>query len=74
MVKTTKHIKNRLEASGSMSKKDIMLGNFLGGLAWGLGTVVGASVVVAILGWILQALGVFDPIIQFFNRGVGNFV
>ena len=45
-----------------MSRKDIMLNNFLGGLAWGFGTVVGAGVVVAIIGSILRSLGLFDVI------------
>ncbi len=37
-----------------MGKKDIMVANFLGGLAWGLGTVIGATIVAAILISILK--------------------
>ena len=33
----------------NLSKNQIMISNFLGGLSWGLGTVIGATVVVAIL-------------------------
>lgn len=39
-----------------------MMANFLGGLAWGLGTVVGATVFVAVLLGILRFLG-FVPVI-----------
>lgn len=52
----------------NMSKKNIMLANFLGGLSWGLGTVIGATVVVAIIGAILSALGVFEGIGNFFDQ------
>lgn len=56
----TPQIESHLTANMNMNKKDIILGNFLGGLAWGLGTVIGASVVVAIIGTILHSLGIFD--------------
>lgn len=41
-----------------MKKKDIMVGNFLGGMAWGIGTVIGATVVVGTVGYILNRLGI----------------
>lgn len=56
----TPQIEQHLSAHMNMSKKQIIFANFLGGLAWGFGTVVGASVVVAIIGAILGWLGVFD--------------
>ena len=59
-METTPQIERHLTANANMKKKDIMLGNFLGGLSWGLGTAVGATVIVAVLGWILNAFGVFD--------------
>lgn len=46
-----------------------MLANFLGGLAWGLGTVIGASVVVALLLWILQIVNIV-PFIGDFVSGI----
>ena len=58
----TEQIERHLKANMTMSKKDIMLSNFLGGLSWGFGTVVGAVVVVAILGSILNWLGIFDAL------------
>ena len=35
----------------------LMFHNFLGGMAWGLGTVIGATIVVAILLFLMRALG-----------------
>lgn len=54
-----------------LSRKQILINNFLGGLAWGLGSVIGATVVVAILGYILKALGVFSGIGNFFTQFTG---
>ncbi|OGE33638.1 hypothetical protein A3C59_00145 [Candidatus Daviesbacteria bacterium RIFCSPHIGHO2_02_FULL_36_13] len=47
-------------------KRDVMTRNFLGGLAWGLGSVIGATVIVAILVGLLSAID-FIPF-------VGNFI
>ena len=47
-------------------KRDIIFRNFLGGLAWGLGSVIGATVIVAILVGLLSAID-FIPF-------VGNFI
>lgn len=63
----TKEIRNHLSANSHISKKNIIVGNFLGGMAWGLGTVVGAGVLLAIIGSILHAVGIFDAATQFFN-------
>lgn len=67
-METTPQIEQHLKANMSLSKKDIILGNFLGGIAWGLGTVIGAGVVVAIIGAILGQLGVFNAIGSFFSQ------
>lgn len=53
------------EASYKPFKK-ILLHNFLGGLAWGLGATVGLSILLAIIGFIFQQID-FVPI-------VGNFL
>lgn len=50
----TKEIEQHLSTSYYMSKKQIMVNNFLGGLSWGFGTVVGATIVVAFLIWLLS--------------------
>lgn len=66
-METTPQIDNHLKANMNMSKKDIIVGNFLGGIAWGFGTVIGAGVVVAIIGAILGHLGIFN-----FLSGLSN--
>jgi hypothetical protein len=45
----TPEIEKHLSANGNMRRRTIIVNNFLGGLAWGFGTVIGATVVVAIL-------------------------
>jgi hypothetical protein len=40
------------------SPKRIFLHNFLGGIAWSLGTLIGATIVLALLGFILAKIGV----------------
>lgn len=64
----TPQIEEHLSASMTLSKKHIMLNNFLGGLAWGVGSVIGATVVVTIIGYILKGLGVFTALGQFFQQ------
>lgn len=44
------------------------MANFLGGLAWGFGTVIGASVVIGIIAWILKGVGVFNEVSTFFPQ------
>lgn len=58
----TKEIERHLTANSWIKKRQIMLGNFLGGLAWGFGTVVGATLMVALLLGILKVLG-FIPFV-----------
>jgi hypothetical protein len=50
----------------NQSKHDIIVNNFLGGIAWGLGVTIGLSIVLAVLGLLANAIGV----VPF----VGNFV
>lgn len=44
------------------SKKDIMLNNFLGGIAWGVGIMLGATVVIGLIALVLQQMS-WVPII-----------
>ena len=37
--------------------KHLFLSNFLGGIAWGLGTVIGATIVAGLLALIIHLLG-----------------
>lgn len=38
-------------------KGELMLANLLGGLAWGVGSVLGATIIVAVILFLLNALG-----------------
>jgi hypothetical protein len=49
----------KITANSNVSKKNVLLVNFLGGIAWGLGSVIGATIIVAILVWLLNSLGLF---------------
>ncbi len=60
MAELTPQIKQHLLVNMNLSRKHIMINNFLGGLAWGFGTVVGASVVVAVIAYILKVIGIFN--------------
>jgi hypothetical protein len=64
----TPQIESHLKANTNMRKRDIMVGNFLGGLSWGFGTVVGATLVVALLFYSLKAVGILDPFMSFFEN------
>jgi hypothetical protein len=44
------------------SPKRIFLHNFLGGMAWGLGTLIGASLVLALFSFVLSKVGVIPLI------------
>jgi hypothetical protein len=52
------------------SKHHLMLVNFLGGIAWGFGTVIGATIVVALVLYLLQALGGLPIIGSYINSVV----
>lgn len=47
----------------------IILNNFLGGLAWGFGTVVGAGVLAAIIIWILAQTGALTGVTNMLQQG-----
>lgn len=61
-MQITENMENKLTANMNISKKDIIIGNFLGGLAWGVGSVVGVALVGFAIGVALNALGVFSAI------------
>lgn len=64
----TPQIEEHLSAKMVFTKKQIMLNNFLGGFSWGIGSVIGAIIVVVVLGYILKALGIFTDIGAFFSQ------
>ncbi|OGY26312.1 MAG: hypothetical protein A2Z11_01150 [Candidatus Woykebacteria bacterium RBG_16_43_9] len=51
-----------------ISTGKMILNNFLGGLAWGLGTVLGATVIVAIVIILLTKLNTVPVIGDFFSK------
>jgi hypothetical protein len=67
-VVLTPEIKKHLTANMNISKKQIMISNFLGGLSWGLGTVIGATVIVAILVAILRVFYFIPGLDGFLNQ------
>lgn len=41
----------------ALRKRGVMMRSFLGGIAWGVGSVIGATVIVAILLTLLHSIG-----------------
>lgn len=63
----------RLTANSILSNKKIIFKNFIGGLSWGLGSVIGATIVVGLLIGLLQTIN-FVPIIGDFAAGIAEIV
>ncbi len=55
------------------SKKQIMLNNFLGGIAWGLGATIGVAVVFTLLGFVLARIN-WIPFIGDFVTKISAYV
>lgn len=51
-----------------LPRREIIFNNFLGGLAWGLGTTLGLSLVLAILGFFLSRVDFIPVIGDFISR------
>lgn len=64
----TPQIERHLKANMNMRKRHIMLANFLGGLAWGLGTVIGATIIAALLFSILRFFNFIPGLDQIINQ------
>lgn len=64
----TPQIERHLTANTNMRKRDVMTANFLGGLAWGVGTVIGATIVAAILIAILKPFNFIPGLDQITNQ------
>lgn len=50
-------------AYGKMKKRQVIINNFLGGLAWGVGSVLGATIIISIIVGVLQNFN-FIPGVQ----------
>ena len=55
------------------NKKEIIINNFIGGLAWAVGATVGLAIIVAILGLILQNINLV-PFVGNFIADIINFI
>lgn len=62
----------KLTANQGVKKRDVLLANFLGGIAWGLGSVIGATIFVAVIVWTLTMLGLFDFVKDYFPQSAYN--
>ena len=63
-VEVTKEIIQHLSAGMNLSKKEIIYSNFLGGIAWGAGTVLGAIIIAAIIFYTLKPIGIYDLLVK----------
>lgn len=54
------------------SKRDIVINNFLGGISWSLGTLIGASVILAIFGYFLSQINLVPIIGEWLSQIVGE--
>ncbi len=61
------------EKASKLSKKEIILNNFLGGIAWALGATVGLSFIFILLGIIAKEVNLV-PVVGSFVSQVINFV
>jgi hypothetical protein len=60
----------KITANGNVSKKNVLVVNFLGGIAWGLGSVIGATIIVAILVWLLNTVGLFEFVKDYIPQNI----
>jgi hypothetical protein len=61
------------EKAGTLTKKEIMLNNFIGGLSWALGATVGISLIFTILTMIARYID-FIPIFGTFISDLLDFI
>jgi hypothetical protein len=61
------------ERSSVLSKKEIVMNNFLGGISWGLGATVGLSFFFVLLGMIAKEVNLV-PVVGSFASQVFNYI
>lgn len=61
------------ERASKLSKKEIVINNFLGGIAWALGATIGLALIFTILGIIAKNVNVV-PVVGSFVSDIINFV
>ena len=60
----TPQIEQHYCGNGNLKKRVIIMNNFLGGIAWGVGTVIGATIIAAAIIYFLKSTGVFNFVQQ----------
>ncbi len=55
------------------NKKEIIINNFIGGIAWAVGATIGLAIIVAILGLILRNINLV-PFVGNFIADIINFI
>lgn len=60
----------KLTANQGVKKREVLMANFIGGIAWGLGSVIGATIIVALLVWVLNILGLFAFVKDYFPENI----
>ncbi|MGH7202870.1 MAG: DUF5665 domain-containing protein [Candidatus Levyibacteriota bacterium] len=61
------------ERTSKLSRKEIIVNNFLGGIAWALGATIGLSLIFTILGLIAKNVNLV-PVVGSFVSEIINFV
>jgi len=61
------------ENASKLSKKEIIINNFLGGIFWALGATIGLALIFTILAFIAKNIN-FVPVIGSFVSQIINFV
>jgi len=61
------------ERSSILSKKQIVLNNFLGGISWGVGATIGLSLLFILLGFVARAVNLV-PVVGTFVSEVINYI
>lgn len=64
---------NNLERASQYSRKEMLINSFLGGMMWGIGSIVGISLLVAVVGLITQYVNVV-PIIGDFVLDILQYI
>lgn len=63
----------KYEKVNRTNKKEIIINNFIGGIAWGLGVTVGLSIIFGILSFILNQINLI-PVIGTFVSQIIDFI
>ena len=71
-MQSTPQIESHLKANTNIKKRDIIIANFLGGLSWGIGSAIGATIIVAIILKILNIIPGVDNLTKMLSHPIIN--